>query len=81
MQAYRGRVIAKKESYRETRMQRDRDRERRYRELLADRYVRRLVFNHTAIRTADIPQELVELYRVHLQLNRLLKEVRHEEHS
>lgn len=42
-------------------------------EALSDNYVRKRLKKNTGLKSADIPQELVELKRIHLQIERILK--------
>ena len=46
-----------------------------HREALDDQYIKAMIVQHgTAIKRKDIPQELIEAKRLHLQLYRLIKE-------
>lgn len=77
----RERRHAKREAYRETKLKKARERYRRYRTELSDSYLRSLLCNGTDICHADIPQDLVALYREHVKVKRLLRRMRDEEHS
>ena len=48
-------------------------RSRQHRHDMSDRYIRDLMTMHTSLKPEDIPEELVECYRVNLKLKRMLK--------
>lgn len=50
------------------------DKEAREGPELSDSYIKKLLCAGTALRHADIPDELVALKRAHLKMGRLLKE-------
>lgn len=43
---------------------------------MADSYIRKLLKAGTSLKSKDIPQELIEAKRAHLQLTRALKEMK-----
>ena len=45
---------------------------------LGDAYIRHLIQDTTGLRATDIPQEMVEARRQSVMLNRLIKEMKHE---
>ena len=48
-------------------------RSRQHRHDMSDRYIRDLMTMHTTLKPEDIPEKLVECYRVNLKLKRMLK--------
>ena len=47
-------------------------RSRKHRHDMSDRYIRDLITMHTDLKPEDIPDELVEMYKINLQLKRQL---------
>ena len=50
--------------------------QKEYRETLADQYVSRVICDNTVLKPKEIPKNLIQAKRQHMQLNKILKEDR-----
>jgi hypothetical protein len=67
-----------RENHREEERARIRDLDRKYRESLDDRYIRKTLTRRTSIKQYEIPQAMVELKKITMLVKRKLKDINKE---